>query len=72
MFLGIQDPRIPVFCTSANSELANTLKQVADREAEAGIHFKIIETAGHSMKRVLQVSNPLETAGCESPDCLPC
>ena len=24
------------------------------------------------MKRVLQVSNPLETAGCESPDCLPC
>ena len=33
------------------------------REAEAGVKFKIIETAGLSMMRVLQVSNPLETAG---------
>ena len=24
------------------------------------------------MRRVLQVSNPLESAGCDSPDCLPC
>ena len=24
------------------------------------------------MRRVLQVSNPLESRGCDSPDCLPC
>ena len=48
------------------------MKEVADKEAEAGVHFKIIENAGLSMRRVLQVSNPLESAGCDSPDCLPC
>ena len=32
----------------------------------------IIETGVHSMRRVLQRSNPLETPGCESQDCLPC
>ena len=49
-----------------NGELASLLKDVADREAEAGVKFKIIETAGLSMRRVLQVSNPLATAGCTS------
>ena len=34
--------------------------------------FKIIETAGLSMRRVLQVSNPMESKGCDSPDYLPC
>jgi hypothetical protein len=48
------------------------MKEVADREAEAGVKFKIIETAGLSMRRVLQMSNPLATAGCTSADCLPC
>ena len=48
------------------------MKEVADKEAEAGVHFKIIENAGLSMRRFLQVSNPLESAGCDSPDCLPC
>ena len=48
------------------------MKEVAEREAEAGVKFNIIETAGLSMRRVLQVSNPLESAGCTSPACLPC
>jgi hypothetical protein len=48
------------------------LRNIADTEAEAGVHFNIIETGGISMRRVLQRSNPLETPGCESQDCLPC
>ena len=55
-----------------NSELAHALKTIADSEAEAGIHFKIVETGGLSMRSVLQKSNPLQTIGCENTDCLPC
>ena len=55
-----------------NNELASLLREIADREAEAGVSFNIIETAGLSMRRVLQVSNPLESRGCDSPDCLLC
>ena len=36
------------------------------------MHFKIIETGGISVKSILQKSNPLETAGCDLEDCLPC
>ena len=63
----------PIFVPpTPNSELANSLKVIADNEAEAGVHFKIVETGGLSMKSVLQKSNPLQTAGCDSADCLPC
>ena len=63
----------PIFVPpTPNSELALALKEIADTESEAGVHFKIIETGGHSMRSVLQRSNPLETAGCEDPKCLPC
>ena len=55
-----------------NSELANSLKLIAESEAEAGVNFKIIETGGLSIKSVLQKSNPLETTGCEDEECLPC
>ena len=48
------------------------MREVAESEAEAGVKFKMIETGGHSMRRVLQKSNPLETLGCDRPDCLPC
>ena len=61
-----------LFPPTPNSELANSLKAIADNEAEAGVHFKIIETGGLSLRSVIQRSNPLETAGCDSPDCLPC
>ena len=63
----------PIFVPpTPNSELARSLKAVADNEAEAGVHFKIIETGGISVKSILQKSNPLETAGCDLEDCLPC
>ena len=63
----------PIFVPpTPNSELAQSLKAIADSEAEAGVHFKVIETGGLSLRSVLQRSNPLETKGCESPDCLPC
>ena len=62
----------PIFVpTTPNSELATVMKEVADKEAEAGVHFKIIETSGLSMRRVLQVSNPLESAGCAAPTVSP-
>ena len=63
----------PIFIPpTPNSELARALKAIADSEAEAGVHFNVIETGGLSLKAVLQKSNPLGTAGCESPTCLPC
>ena len=31
-----------------------------------------IETGGKSMKRQFQVSNPMETPGCDNEMCLPC
>ena len=55
-----------------NSELANSLKVIADEEAELGIHFKIVETGGLSMRAILQKSNPLQNISCENADCLPC
>jgi hypothetical protein len=55
-----------------NSALATSLMRIADSVAEAGVKFKIVETGGLSMKSVLQRLNPLETAGCDRPDCLPC
>ena len=63
----------PIFVPpTPNSELANSLKAIADSEAEAGVHFRIIETGGISVKSILQKSNPMETAGCDNDDCLPC
>ena len=63
----------PIFVPpTPNSELALSLKAVADSEAEAGVKFKIVETGGLSIKSVLQRSNPLETPGCDDEECLPC
>ena len=63
----------PIFVPpTPNGELANSLKLIADIEAEAGIHFKIIETGGISMRSILQKSNPLKSIGCDNADCLPC
>ena len=61
-------------CTppTPNSELANSLKVIAESEAEAGIRFRIVETGGRSVKSILQKSNPTANVGCEEEDCLPC
>ena len=57
-----------------NSEFANSLKVIADNEAEAGVHFKIVKTGGLSSQHEISFteSNTLQTAGCDSADCLPC
>ena len=55
-----------------NGELAKSLQEIADNEAEAGIHFNVIETGGDFLKSRVQKSNLAETAGCDSPECMPC
>ena len=63
----------PIFIPpTPNSELANSLREIANREAEAGVHLNIIETGGFSMRRLLQKSNPLQTPGCDDRECVPC
>ena len=63
----------PIFVApTLNSELANSLRAIAGSEAEAGVHFRIIETGDISVKSILQRSNPMEIAGCVNDDCLPC
>ena len=63
----------PIFVPPTPSgELARVLREIADSEAEAGIHFKIVETGGATVQSVLQKSNPTETVGCSSLQCLPC
>jgi hypothetical protein len=63
----------PIFVPPTPSgELANSLKIIAESEAEAGIRFRIIETGGRTIKSLLQKSNPTATVGCEERDCLPC
>ena len=63
----------PIFVPPTPSgELAARLRKIATTEAEAGVNFRIVETGGRSMKRLFQVSNPMETAGCDNRDCLPC
>ena len=63
----------PIFVPpTPNGELAASLRVIADREKEAGVNFKIIETGGNTIKSQVQVSNPTGTAGCEAVDCLAC
>ena len=63
----------PIFVPpTPNNELANSLKVIAESEADAEVHFKMVETGGLSIKSVLQRSNPLETPGCNDEVCLPC
>ena len=63
----------PIFVPSTpNGELARLLKDIADKEAEAGVKFKIIETGGRTMQSVVQNSNPTETVGCDDRRCMMC
>ena len=63
----------PIFVPpTPNSELANSLKLIAESEAEAGIRFRVVETGGRTVKSILQKSNPTATVVCEEEDCLPC
>jgi hypothetical protein len=63
----------PIFVPpTPNSELANSLKEIAEKEAEKGVWFKIVEMGGRSVQSVLERSNPTATIGCTAADCLPC
>ena len=55
-----------------DSELLKMLREVANREADTGLRFKIVETGGRTIKSEIQVSNPTATPGCQSGDCLAC
>ena len=52
--------------------MPNSLRKIAENEAELGVNFKIVETGGLSMRSILQKSNPLKDIGCDNQDCLPC
>ena len=48
------------------------LREVANRETDAGLRFKIVETGGRTVKSQVQVSNPTATPGCTYGDCQAC
>ena len=63
----------PIFVPSTpNSELFNILKEVADKEAEPGLKFKILERGGRTVKSSVQSPNPTSTGECGSQDCVAC
>ena len=63
----------PIFVPpTPNGELAAQLRTIAENEAEAGVRFRIVETGGIAVKRMLQRSNPMGTVGCDEERCLPC
>ena len=63
----------PIFVPpTPNGELAKAIREITDREAEAGVLFKIIETGGVKVLSKVQKSNPTATAGCNDANCLPC
>ena len=63
----------PIFVPATpGGELMKTMKKVADREAKEGIHFKVVEMGGRTLKSELQKSNPIATPGCDEANCLGC
>ena len=48
------------------------LKEVADREMEAGVRFKVVETGGKTVESALKLANPTETKGCTDRRCMGC
>ena len=63
----------PIFVPpTPGGELAKAIREIVNREAEAGVRFKIVESGGASILSKVQKSNPTATAGCDIADCLPC
>ena len=49
----------PIFVPpTPNGELAKKLREIAEKEVDAGVKFKIVETGGSSIKSQLQKPNP--------------
>ena len=63
----------PIFIPSTpNGKLLKMMRKVAEEEAKKGLHFKILEIGGQTLKRKLQRSNPTRTPGCDDEDCIGC
>ena len=63
----------PIFVPpTPNGDLARILKEISEKEAEVGIHFRIVETGGKTIKHMVQKSNPTASSGCDKETCLPC
>ena len=63
----------PIFVPpTPNRELARMLKEVADREMEAGVRFKVVETGGKTVEAALKLANPTETKGCTNRQIVGC
>ena len=63
----------PIFVPpTPNGELAKKLREIAEHEAEEGIHFKIVETGGRTIRGEVQQSNLTSSRGCNDPRCLAC
>ena len=45
---------------------------MAEKEAESGLMFKIVESGGRTVMHTVQSSNPTGSPGCHNTDCLAC
>ena len=63
----------PIFIPATpRGELARQLRDIAEKEAEAGLKFKVVEYGGRTVNGEVQKSNPTATPGCDRNDCLAC
>ena len=63
----------PIFIPATpRGELARQLKDIAEKETEAGLKFKVVEYGGRTVNSEVQKSNPTATPGCDHNDCLAC
>ena len=53
-----------------NSELAKSLREIAESERDSGIRFKIVEKGGITIEKMLQKSNPTASGKCGKPNCV--
>ena len=51
---------------------SKALKEVAEKESEVGLKFKVVEGGGRTVKSIAQKSNPTASPGCGYPDCIAC
>ena len=53
-----------------NSELAKSLREIAESESDSGIRFKVVEKGGITIEKMLQKSNPTKSDKCGKPNCV--
>ena len=56
--------------STPDSELAKMLREVAEKESEAGIRFKVVEKGGMTIEKMLQNSNPTASGKCGKSNCI--